>query len=86
VSETFLILRRIEGDMIKMNIGLHIKNTLFLSGFNQTGIFWTYCFKNTQVRPPVAAELFQVDMKTDITKLIVDFRNVANAPKNCSQL
>jgi hypothetical protein len=29
---------------------------------------------------PVGAELFQVDERTDITKLIVAFRNFANAP------
>jgi hypothetical protein len=29
----------------------------------------------------VRAELFQVDGETDITKLIVVFRNVADAPK-----
>jgi hypothetical protein len=31
---------------------------------------------------PVAAELFHEDGQTDITKLIVVFRNFANAPKN----
>jgi hypothetical protein len=30
----------------------------------------------------VAAELFHVDERTDTTKLIVAFRNFANAPKN----
>jgi hypothetical protein len=29
---------------------------------------------------PVAAELFHVDRQTDMTKLIVVFRNFANAP------
>jgi len=31
---------------------------------------------------PVGVELFFVDGRTDITKLIVVFRNFANAPKN----
>ena len=31
---------------------------------------------------PVGAELFQVDGRTDMTKLIVAFRNSAKAPKN----
>ena len=31
---------------------------------------------------PVGAELFHADGRTDMTKLIVDFRNFANAPKN----
>jgi len=30
---------------------------------------------------PVRAELFHADGQTDITKLIVVFRNFANAPK-----
>ena len=38
---------------------------------------------------PVGAELFHVARQTDMTKLTVAFRNVANAPKNakekCSQ-
>jgi hypothetical protein len=33
---------------------------------------------------PVGAELFHADGRTDITKLIVAFRNFANAPKNNS--
>jgi len=35
-SETFFILRRIEGDMIINYIGLHVKYPLFLSDFNET--------------------------------------------------
>jgi len=31
---------------------------------------------------PVGAELFHADGRTDMTKLIVVFRNFANAPKN----
>jgi hypothetical protein len=31
---------------------------------------------------PVGAELFHMDGRTDMTKLIVGFRNFANAPKN----
>jgi hypothetical protein len=31
---------------------------------------------------PVEAELFHADRRTDMTKLIVAFRNFANAPKN----
>jgi len=33
---------------------------------------------------PVGAELFHADRRTDVTKLIVAFRNFVNAPKNCS--
>jgi len=31
---------------------------------------------------PVRAELFQADGRTDMTKLIVAFRNMAKAPEN----
>jgi hypothetical protein len=31
--------------------------------------------------PPVGAELFDADGRTDMTKLIVAFRNFAKAPK-----
>jgi len=37
-SETFITLRIIERDMIKMCIGLHVKYQLFLSNFNETQI------------------------------------------------
>ena len=39
LSEIFLILRRIERDMIKMFIDLQIKCPLFLFDFNKT---WVY--------------------------------------------
>jgi len=35
VCETLLILRRVERDMIKICIGLHVKYPLFLSEFNK---------------------------------------------------
>ena len=38
VSETFLILGRIEQDMLKMYICIHVTYSLFLSDFNETGI------------------------------------------------
>ena len=41
LSETFLILRRIQRDTIKMYMGLHVKYPLFLSNFNETSIFST---------------------------------------------
>jgi hypothetical protein len=39
LSETYLILTRIERNTIKMYIGLHVKYPLFLSDFNETCIF-----------------------------------------------
>jgi len=41
LSETFLILRRNERDMIQMYIHFHVKYTLFLSDFKETPIFST---------------------------------------------
>jgi hypothetical protein len=35
---------------------------------------------------PVESELFHADRRRDITKLIVTFRNFANAPKNGSEI
>jgi len=32
---------------------------------------------------PVAAELFHADRRTDMTKLVVNFRNITNTAKNC---
>jgi len=70
-----------------MHIGLHIKYPLFLPDFNETRIFSTdFRKKYTQISNfikirPVGAELFHVDGRTDMTKLIVAFRNFANAPK-----
>jgi hypothetical protein len=34
---------------------------------------------------PVGAELFHADGQTDMTKLMVAFRNFANAPKKTGQ-
>jgi len=59
---------------------------LFLSDFNETWICKTFFPNNTEISNfmklrPVRAELFHADGQTDITKLIVVFRNFANAPK-----
>jgi len=32
---------------------------------------------------PVGAEMFHTDGQTDVAKLIIAFRNFANATKNC---
>ena len=71
--------------MIKMYIGLHIKYTLLFSDFNENLIVDRFS-KNTQIPNfmkirPVGAELFHADRRTDMTKLIVAFRNFSNAPK-----
>jgi hypothetical protein len=36
LSETFLSLRRIQQDVVKKYIGLHVKYRLFLLDFNET--------------------------------------------------
>ena len=74
-----------------MCIGLHAKCRLFLSDFNETGIFSTY-FRKTlknQILMKIrraGTELFhadgRTDGKTDMTKLTVAFRNIANALEN----
>jgi hypothetical protein len=72
----------------KMYIGLHVKYPLFLSDFNETWICSTDLKKkNVQIPSfmkirPMGTELFHADGRRDMTKLIVAFRNSANAPKN----
>jgi hypothetical protein len=72
-----------------MYVGLYVKYPLYLSDFNETkflGRFW----KNTEIRNfmkicPVGAELGAdrpTEGQTDMTKLVVAFRNFENAPKN----
>jgi hypothetical protein len=85
LSETFLILGRIERDIIKkIYIGLYVKYQVFLSDFNKTWILLTYFRKILKYRiwrQSVQWEL-SCSMRTDTTKLIVAFRNFANAPKS----
>ena len=84
-SETVLILRRTERDMIKKMLDLHMKYLLLLSDFNETTISSTDFSKNTQI----SWKSFQLEpscsmhtnRRTDVTKLGVAFRNFANAPK-----
>jgi hypothetical protein len=71
---------------------IHVKYPLFLSDFNELG-FSRQIFENKKAQIssfikilPVGAKLFHVDGQTDgqinMTKLIVAFRNFANAPNN----
>jgi hypothetical protein len=66
---------------------LHVKYPLFLSYFNETYIFSTDFWKSlkyqiisnsVQLEPSCSVWL---DRRMDMTKLIVAFRNFANAPK-----
>ena len=77
----------------KYNIGLHVKYRLFLSHFNETWIFSTdfFFFLNPEMWNvikirPVGPDVFHPDRGTDVTKLIVAFRNSATAPKNISSV
>jgi hypothetical protein len=61
---------------------------LFLLDFNETWIFPAdFRKKKTQILNfkkirPVGAELFRADGRTDMEKLIIAFRDFANAPNN----
>jgi hypothetical protein len=64
--------------------GHHVKYPLFLSDFKDAWIFSTDFRKKLQISNfmkirPVGAELFHADRRTDMMKLIVTFRNFANA-------
>jgi hypothetical protein len=84
LSETFFILRRIEWDMIKMYIGLHVKCRLLLSSFNDT---WSFSTDFTKIfKYPISWKSVQWEQsssmrtgRSTVTTLIAIFRN---APKN----
>ena len=72
LSETFLILRRTEQDMInKGYIGLHLKYPLFSSDCNETWILWTdFRKKKSNIKFNENSfngnkELFRADGRTD---------------------
>ena len=67
---------------------LHVKYPLLLSDFNELEFSRQNLEKvlNIFIKfRPLGAELFQEDGRTDMMKLIVAFRNFANAPKNWNQ-
>ena len=87
VYKTFPILRRIQRDTVTNVKSLHVKCPTFLSDFNETWILSTGFFEKAHLSNfikfhPVGAELFHAEGQTDMTKLIVAFCSVANAPKN----
>jgi hypothetical protein len=69
-----------------MLIGLLLKFPLFLSDFNETWIFWADFRKKYSKEYSQWVSLFHADRQTDMTKLIVAFRNFANAPKTACML
>ena len=65
---------------------LNVEYSLFLSDINENRIFFDLFSKNTEISSlmeirPVGAELFHADGRTDMTKLIVTFRNFSKSAK-----
>jgi hypothetical protein len=87
LSETWLIVRRNERDMIKLYVGLHVKCPFFLSDFKWNLNFLTDFWKILKYQISLKSVQWEsicsmwTDGRTDMTKLIVDFRNFAKAPK-----
>jgi hypothetical protein len=85
LSETFLILRRTERDIITHVHRSSCKVPVILVGHQWNLSFLNTFSKNTQISNlmkncPVGAE-FHAGRRTDVTELIVAFRKFANAPK-----
>jgi hypothetical protein len=71
-------------EMSKISSGLHVKYPLFLSDFKETWSFSTDFRKKTHTKfneNPFSESRVVFRGRTDITKLIVAFRNFAEAPK-----
>ena len=91
-SETFLILRRTERDMIKYAYWFSCTVPLFLLYFNKYFIYSLEFRKKTNINfyenPWSGSRVFpcgRMGRRTDITKVIVDFFfNFSNAPKKNS--
>ena len=90
-SEIFLILGIIQRDVFTKVKSLHVKYQLFLSDFNETWISQQIFDKtsNTKFNQNTSSGSRVVPCRrkgrrTDMTKLIVAFRNFADAPKNAA--
>ena len=90
LSETFLILRRNEQDMIKKILEVFMQSTYYTYQILMKLEFtWQFFFLNV-LNYQVSRNSVQwepscptrTDGRADMTKLIVAFRNFANAPKN----
>ena len=86
LSETLLILRRTEWDMIKYVHQPSCK--VFLSDFNETWSFLDRFSKNRKYQISWKSDQWEqncswrTDRRIDMTKLIVAFRSYANVPIN----
>jgi hypothetical protein len=67
-----------------MYIGLHVKYLLFLSDFNETWIFSTVFSKILKYHISWKSIQWELSCskQTDMMKLIIEFHNFANTPKN----
>ena len=81
LCEIFLILRRIERDMIKMYSGLLIKHLLFLSDCNELEFYAQIFEKHSSTKlhgNPCSGNWVVPCGQTDMTKRIFAFLNFAN--------
>jgi hypothetical protein len=86
LSETFLILRRNERNVDKKVYWSSCKVSVILLRSYRDLNFLERFSKNTQISSfmkirAVGAELFHADRRTGMSKLLVAFRNLTNAPK-----
>jgi hypothetical protein len=90
LSETLLILRIIQQDIVIVHRS-SCKVPLFLSDFKWQLDFLGRFSKTTHIQSflkirSLGAELFHADGKTDVTNLMIAFRNFAKAPINVSNV
>jgi hypothetical protein len=83
LSEISFIIEELREICSNMYIGLHVKYPLNFSAYNETWIFENKFSKNTQTIHFMKIRQWETScsMRAAMTKLIVAFRNFANAPK-----
>ena len=88
LPQTSPILRALSKILLKMYMGIRVKDPSFLSNFNETWISATvlrkilkhnFSWKSAQIEPSCS---MRTDRQTDKTKLIFAFDNIVNAPQN----
>jgi hypothetical protein len=87
LSKTFLILRRIQPDIVINVIKFSCKVPVILRFYWNLNILDRFFGKRAQLSGfikirPVGAELFHAYGQTNVTNLVVAFRNFANASRN----